>query len=170
MNIIVAVFNDWGIGCDGRQTIIVPEDRRFFREKTRGGIVIAGRKAFEEIATPLPDRKNIILTQNKGFNADGLVTAHSVDEVLSEISGEDPDRVFVIGGGEIYRLFLPFCDRAYITRLDAAPKSDTFFPDLDALPVWSLESELGIRTSECGINYSFSLYRNDQRREESRNV
>jgi len=101
INAIVAVNSDWGIGINGAQVIVIPGDRSFFKRLTEGGVVIAGRKTFEFLRKPLPNRKNIILTQDRTFRADGVIIAHSVDGVLAEISEDAPDRVFVIGGGEI---------------------------------------------------------------------
>ena len=153
--------SDWGIGCDGKQTIVIPEDRNYFREVTDGGVVIVGRKTFESLGMPLFDRRNIILTQDKDYRADGAITVHSAEEVLAEVAGDDPESIFVIGGGEIYKLFLPLCLQAYVTKIEASPASDTFFPDLDDLPEWSLESEFGIRNPEPGISFSFCTYRNN---------
>jgi len=162
MNVIVAVNADWGIGYNGTQTIVIPEDRRYFKKLTEGGVVIAGRKTYEDFRRPLPNRKNIILTRDKAFKADGAVVLHTVDEVLAEISGHDTEKVFVIGGGDIYRLLLPLCSRAYVTKIEAAPPSDTFFPSLDDLPGWTLEnSEFGMRNSELSVDYSFNLYTNN---------
>jgi len=160
MKIIVAVYSDWGIGSGGNQTIVLPEDRRFFSNLTAGGVVIAGRKTFDEICKPLPDRKNIILTRDRGYTAAGAVTVHSFGEALNEIAVDDPDKIFVIGGGEIYRLFLPMCSYAYVTKIDTAPLSDTFFPNLDVMQDWSLESRSEVQNSECGIWYSFNIYKN----------
>ena len=161
MNAIVAVNSDWGIGYKGGQTVVIPKDRRRFKEKTVGGVVIVGRKTFEAIPGPLPNRKNIVLTRDLAFAADGAVVKRSMDEALLEIAGIDPNKVFVIGGGDIYKIFLPMCGFAYVTKIDAAPRSDTFFPDLDASPDWALErSESGIRDSELGIKYSINTYRN----------
>ena len=181
MNIIVAVYNDWGIGYNGTQTIVIPEDRRHFKEITYGGVVIAGRKTFEDIRAPLPGRKNIILTRDRHFKIPGAVIAHSIDETLALIADEDPDRVFVIGGGSVYKMFLPLCAYAFVTKIGASPLSDTFFPDLDALPEWRPESsETGTRDhlaasrrlsgegneygfdAGTGVRYSFCLYRNEK--------
>ena len=168
INAIVAVNNDWGIGLGGVQTIVIPEDRRYFKKITDGGVVIAGRKTFEDFRKPLPNRKNIILTQDRTFEAEGAIIAHSVDDVLAEVTEDAPDRVFIIGGGEIYRLFLPLCTQAYVTRFYATPPSDTYFPDLDASPDWTLERcDFGIRSSELGVDYSFYVYRNNDKAEDN---
>jgi len=158
MNAIVAVNSDWGIGLGGVQAPVISEDRRRFRVLTDGGVVIAGRKTFEHLPEPLPNRKGIVLTRNPAYVADCVTIAHSPDEVLKEIADHSPDKVFVIGGGEIYRLFLPLCTYAYVTRIDIALPSDAFFPDLDSLPGWSLERrESGIWNSEFGIDVNMGL-------------
>ena len=160
MNIIVAVYGDWGIGCNGRQPVVIPEDRRYFRKMTSGGIVIAGRKTFEVFTGPLPNRKNIVLTRNREFKAEGIIAVNSVDEAISEVSGVDSDKIFIAGGGYIFRLFLPLCVYAYVTKIEATPVSDTFFPDLDACPEWSLEQR-GATNESGGVRYSFNTYKNN---------
>ena len=180
MNAIVAANNDWGIGLYGTQAIVIPEDRQRFKKLTEGGVVIAGRKTFEQLPRLLPNRKNIILTRNRAYKASGAVIAHSINDVLMEITDYDPEKVFVIGGGEIYILFLPLCTYAYVTRIDIAPPSDTFFPDLDCQYNWMLVHR-DIRTHEipekefssstpCDeeynrnmVRYSFDLYKNQDK-------
>jgi len=159
MNVIVAVNSDWGIGFGGRQVVVLSEDRKFFKEMTTGGVVIAGRKTFEEFpGGALPNRKNIILTRDKSFIAEDVTVLHSVDEVLAEVSKEDSDKVFVAGGGAIYEQFLTYCSTAYITKLEAAPQSDTYFPNLDELESWSLERKMRAGESE-GVKYAVYIYR-----------
>ena len=160
MNAVAAVNSDWGIGYNNTQSIVIPEDRRHFSELTKGGVVIAGRKTFEDIGRPLPNRKNIIMTRDKRFMADGIFVARSLDEVLSMISGEDTNSVYVIGGGIVYRLFLPMCAFAHITKIEAAPASDTFFHNLDESPDWSVVNQ-GDLCESNGMHYSFAIYENE---------
>ena len=166
MNIIVAVNSDWGIGFGGTQSIVIPEDRRHFKELTSGGVVVAGRKTFEDFGKPLLNRKNIILSRDKGFTAYGAVVRHSIDDVLAEAADVPADKVFVIGGESIYRLFLPMCSLAYITKIESAPLSDSFFPNLDELPDWQITEKseqheyiTGNVSQTSIIYYSFILYR-----------
>ncbi|MCL2152184.1 MAG: dihydrofolate reductase [Oscillospiraceae bacterium] len=164
MKAIVAVCNDFGIGKDGAQTIVIPEDRRRFKTLTCGGVLIAGRKTFEALQGPLPGRSHIVLTRNHNYAPQGATVAHYVADVLEAIEHVSPDKVFVIGGGDIYRLFLPLCDCAYVTKIDAAPPSDTFFPDLDNMSDWSVESresKLWYTDKGITIRYSFDLYKNN---------
>ena len=161
MRTIVAVNADWGIGHDGKQPVALPEDRKFFKEMTTGGVIIAGRKTFEDFPSgALPNRKNIILTKDKTFYADGITILHSIEEVLAEVSAEDPEKVFVAGGGTVYEQFLPYCDCAFVTKLQAMPPSDTYFANLDELDNWSLECEISSGDSS-GIKYTVCLYKQD---------
>ena len=159
MNLIVAVNSDWGIGYNNTQSIIIPEDRHNFHRLTKGGIVIAGRKTFEDFGRPLPNRKNIILTHDRKFKVSGALAAHSLDEALAIVADEDTEKVFVIGGGSVYEQFLKMCTFAHITKIESAPRSDTYFPNIDESADWSLESNGGPRVSG-GIRYSFSRYKN----------
>ena len=161
MNAIVAVNSDWGIGYGGSQTVVIPEDRQYFKKTTTGGVVIVGRKTFKDFPGPLQNRKNIILTRDRAFTVKGAIVAYSVEDVLDLVSEEEASKVFVVGGGDIYRLLLPHCINAYVTKIEAAPPSDTFFPNLDAMPEWRLEScEYGKRDAESGIEFSYNIYRN----------
>ena len=156
MELIVAVYDDWGIGADGDQPVALTADRKFFRKTTAGSTVIVGRKTVGSFPgqAPLPKRRNILLTR-QDIAVPGFEIAHSPGEAL-ELCGDD-ERIFVIGGGSIYRQMLPMCDRAYITKVHCTPASDTFFPDLDESPEWRL-TELLESGEEDGVAYEMCLY------------
>ena len=156
MELIVAVYDDWGIGVDGTQPIALSADRKFFRETTRGAMVIVGRRTVADFPgqKPLPGRENVILTR-KGGNVPGFTVCTSVEEAVKLASSAS--RAIVIGGGSIYRQLLPFCDRAYITKVHARPSSDTFFPNLDEDPCWRL-SQVLLQGEESGVSYEMCLY------------
>jgi dihydrofolate reductase len=158
MNIIVAVNSDWGIGFKGKQTVVIPEDREYFREVTSGGIIIVGRKTFESIGKPLPNRKNIVLTNNMDYSAPGISVAHTMAEALKLIPKNSSHSAFVIGGSEVYNQFLPWCTHVYVTKIGTMSKSDRFFPDLDKSPEWDILSIGDINESD-GVIYSFDLYK-----------
>jgi len=163
MNAIAAVNSDWGIGLRGTQQIVIPEDRRRFKEITRNGVVIAGRKTFEDFGAPLPDRRNIILTRSAVFEAGSATVVASIERLLAEIGSDDPDRVFVIGGQNVYAQLLPMCKHAYITKIEASPYSDVFFPNLDEAEGWALyeRSETFSYTfAGSVIQYAFLRYEN----------
>ena len=156
MDLIVAVYDGWGIGCCGTQPVALSVDRKFFRETTRGATVIAGRKTVSDFPgqKPLPGRKNILLTR-QDMTLDGFVVCHSPEEA-AELTKND-EKVFVIGGGSIYRQMLPLCKKAYVTKVHACPKSDTDFPNLDEMPDWCLKEVL-LSGEENGIFYEMCLY------------
>ncbi len=156
MELIVAVYGDWGIGCGGTQPLALKADRRFFREITKGATVIVGRKTAEDFpgGKPLPGRKNLLLTAS-GREMPGFFTCRTLEEAVQACQKEE--KVFVIGGGSVYRALLPYCSGAYVTKLSASPESDTFFPNLDEMEGWYQEKILGSGT-ENGISYRFCRY------------
>ena len=157
---IVAVDRNWSIGKDGRLLVHIPRDLQYFKERTYGKTVIMGRKTLESLPKkePLKGRKNIVLTRNPDYRVEGAQVVHSIEEALELVSGSAPEDVFVIGGGSVYKGMLPHCDRAYITRIEYAYDSDTFFPNLDAAPDWELESE-GEEQTLFDLIYHFDIYR-----------
>ena len=159
MNAIAAVSRDWGIGRAGELLFHIPEDLRRFRALTTGGTVIMGRKTLDSLpgGRPLPNRRNLVLTRNAAFSRPGVEAVRSLEELLALLEGQDPDRAWVCGGGEIYRLRLPWCRTCHITRVYEAPESDAFFPDLDRLPQWRLaRSEAALAHGDTA--YQFLVY------------
>ena len=156
MELIVAVYDDWGIGKDGTQPVALSSDRKFFRQTTKGACVIVGRKTLADFpgGRPLPGRVNVVLTRQDVTVEDALI-CHSPEEA-AEMT-KDMQRVFVIGGGSVYRQMLPYCDRAYVTKVHIKPESDTWFPDLDADPNWR-QAEVLQQGEEDGISFEMCLY------------
>ncbi len=156
MELIVAVYDDWGIGSDGTQPIALKADRKFFRETTRGSMVIVGRRTVEDFPDkkPLPGRVNVVLTRSAG-GIEGFTVCNTTEEAVT--LAQKAERAMVIGGGSIYRQLLPYCDIAYVTKVHCTPDSDTFFPDLDADKSWKLE-EILQSGEENGIPYEMCRY------------
>lgn len=156
MELIVAVYEDWGIGRDGTQPVALSADRKFFREMTKGAMVIVGRKTLADFpgGRPLPNRVNVVLTRNPD-PIEGVVTCHSPLEAV-ELAAT-VSKAMVIGGGSVYRQLLPHCTRAYVTKVGTCPQSDTFFPNLDDSPDWQLTQVLQ-EGQEEGICYQMCLY------------
>ena len=161
MNAIAAVSLDWGIGKDNDLLFHIGEDMKRFRALTTGGTVIMGRKTLDSMpgGKPLPRRRNIVLTRQADFAREGAEVAHSPEEVLRLTAGEDPEKVWVIGGGEIYRQLLPYCRLCWLTRVYARPESAVFFPDLDTLPQWQVLRS-GAIVSDGTWDYQFIEYIN----------
>ena len=160
MNAIAAVDANWSIGKAGSLLTSIPADMAYFRKMTAGKTVIMGRKTLESFpgGNPLKGRRNIVLTRDPGFTAEGAEIVRSVEEALELTADTDSGEVFVIGGGEIYRAFLPYTDTAYITKIDYAYDADTSFPDLDADPEWELSVQ-GEEQTYFDIIYEFDVYR-----------
>jgi len=156
MDLIVAVYDDWGIGKDGTQPIALRADRKFFREQTHGAMVIVGRRTIADFPgqKPLPGRMNVALTRSD-IDIPGFTVCHSPEEAAQ--LAKTAEKVMVIGGGSIYRQMLPFCDRAIITKVHITPESDTFFPNLDAHPECELFDVVQSGT-EDGIEYEMCIY------------
>ena len=157
MELIVAVYDDWGIGRDGTQPIALSADRKFFRENTRGAMVIAGRRTIADFPgqKPLPGRVNVALTRTPK-EIPGFTVCTSPEEAME--LAKTAQRATVIGGGSIYRQMLPYCDTAYITKVHVTPESDTFFPNLDAMEDWYIAETIQ-SGEENGIAYEVLLYK-----------
>ena len=156
MELIVAVYDDWGIGKDGTQPVALSADRKFFRETTRGAMVIVGRKTLADFpgGRPLPNRVNVVLTR-QDIALEDVVICHSPEEAVA--ISKNVERAMVIGGGSIYRQMLPFCDTAYVTKVHMKPESDTYFPNLDNDAAWKQTRTLQ-SGEENGISYEMLLY------------
>lgn len=127
ISIIAAVAKNGVIGKAGKMPWKIPGEQRQFKELTTGHVVIMGRKSFEEIGHPLPDRKNIVVSKTKVFSGENLITAKSLEEALTLAGKEE---IFIAGGAELFQKALPLADRIYITYVDLeVPNGDRFFPD-----------------------------------------
>ena len=157
MELIVAVYDDWGIGRDGTQPIALSADRKFFRETTRGAMVIAGRRTIGDFPgkKPLPGRVNVALTRTEK-EIPGFTVCASPEEAME--LAKTAQRAMVIGGGSVYRQMLQYCDTAYITKVHVTPESDTYFPNLDEMGDWYIAQQIQ-SGEEDGIAYDILLYK-----------
>ncbi len=161
MKLIVNVDNQWNIGNDGDLVFPIPEDMKFFRTTTSNKIVVMGRKTLDSFpgGNPLKNRVNIVLTRDTEFSREPAVVCNSIDEVLEKVKEYDTDDVYIIGGAEIYKAFLDYCDTALVTHVDAvAPKADKKFPDLSAIPEWEL-TEKSEEKEGNGFKFRFCTYK-----------
>ena len=157
MELIVAVYDDWGIGAGGTQPVALSADRKFFRETTKGACVIAGRKTLGDFpgGKPLPNRVNVVISRGE-VNMEGVIVCHSPEEAVE--LAKTAQRAMVIGGGSVYKQMLAYCDTAYITKVHVTPESDTYFPNLDELEDWYIAESM-LSGEENGIGYEMLLYR-----------
>lgn len=159
MNLIVAVDKNWAIGNKGKLLVSIPGDQRLFREETMGKVIVMGRKTMESLpgGNPLPGRTNVVLTRKSGYTKKGAVIFHGVQETLDFLKQFPDEDIFIIGGEEIYREFLPYCDTAHVTWIDYSYEADTYFPNLDQDPNWHLTEESDEQTY-FNLCYEFRKY------------
>ena len=156
---IVAVDNNWGIGFNGDLLEHIPEDLKRFKELTFNKVVIMGRKTWDSLPKkPLPNRLNLVITRQGRF-VDEMTIFLSLEEIISRLNHlDDEDHWFIIGGGEIYKTLLPFCDNVYVTKIfKTYDKVDTYFPNLDNDPNWEIKEQSEVKTYK-DIQYQFQLY------------
>lgn len=160
MTIIAAVDNNWGIGKNNKLLVSIPDDMKRFREQTTGGVVVMGRHTLESLpgGRPLKDRINVVLSRNISYKVDGAIVAHSVDEVKAILEKNPNKKAFCIGGESIYKLLLPLCDEALLTKIDYAYDADTYFPNLDKDEGWEAVWESDEETY-YDLIYSYVRYK-----------
>ena len=159
MNAIVAVDKKWAIGKGNQLLVQIPADQRFFRAKTINQVVIMGRKTLESLPAGLPlvNRTNIILTKKPDYRVNGAIVVHSVEEALEAVKGYPTESVYVMGGEQIYRQFLPYCEVAYVTKIDYTYEADRYFPNLEQMPEWKL-TEVSEEQTYYDLVYEFCRY------------
>jgi dihydrofolate reductase len=128
ISMIAALSQNNVIGRDNHLPWRIPEDMKHFREITRGHVVIMGRKTFQSMKKPLPERTNIVVTRDLNFVATGCLVVHSVEEAIDEASKSETSEIFIIGGAEIYKAALTYTNRLYLTIIHQDFEGDTFFP------------------------------------------
>lgn len=155
LSLIAAVGKNRELGKNNALIWHFKEDMKFFRKVTDNKTIIMGRKCFESLPGLLPNRKHIILTTNDDYKVDKALIMHDVKSALEYIKNTD-EECFIIGGAKIYELFLPYCDRLYLTEIDDSNDADVYFPKID----YELyDKEIIDEKCENNINYRFVLYR-----------
>ena len=152
ITLLAAMDRNRVIGRDGQMPWRLPADMRHFRRTTLGHVVVMGRRTYQSIGRPLEGRTNIVLTRDKNFQAPGCEVRHAGEEVLA-----DPRPLYVIGGAELYRQFLPHADEMILTRIYHEFPGDTFFPAWDPTE-WELVKARAYRRDE-GNPYDFVIER-----------
>ncbi len=170
MNVIVAVDNNWAIGLKGSLLVRIPNDHKNFRQQTIGRVVVLGRKTLETFpqGMPLGGRTNIILSKDESYKVKDACVAHSLDELFEELKKYNDDEVYIIGGTSVYEQLLPYCDTAYVTKIDRSYEADAYFPNLDADKDWEL-TEVGEEQTYFDIVYNFTKYERKNKKSEKLN-
>ena len=131
ISLIVAASTNNAIGKNNQLLWNLPNDMKFFKNTTWGMPIIMGRKTYESMDKPLPGRINVVITRQEGWNAEGTVVAKSLDDAIKKASETNCKEIFIIGGGEIFKLAMELADRIYLTRVHATLEGDAFFPEVD---------------------------------------
>lgn len=145
------------IGKDNQLPWRLPADLKYFKETTMGHPIVMGRKTYESIGKPLPGRTNIVLTRNPSFKVDGCEVLHSKADFLSWAKKTD-EEIFVIGGAEIYRLFIDEVDQLYVTKIFEQFEGDEYFPKINWENWQLISKELGIKDEKNPYNYEFRRF------------
>lgn len=158
ISLLVAMDRNNVIGFENDMPWHLPNDLKYFKEKTTGHTIIMGRKTYDSIGRPLPNRKNVILTRQTTEFPNDVEVIHNIEEIYEWQKSHPNEELFVIGGGDIFKQVLPFADRLYITKIDEAFEGDTFFPEF-SLSDWKLTTSIkGEKNSKNNYDYYFQQY------------
>ena len=158
ISLIAAIGKNNELGKGNTLLWHMPADMKHFKETTKGHSVVMGRKTFESIGRPLPDRRNIVITRDKNYKQEGIEITHSLEEAVEKTKNEP--ETFIIGGAEIYKQAFGIADKLYITHIDAEDKNaDVFFPEIIPV-VWNeISHEEHKKDKENPFDYTFSIYK-----------
>lgn len=158
IKILVACDENSVIGKDNQLIWHLPADLKRFKALTTGHVILMGRKTFESIGRPLPNRTTIVISRQTDFRAEGTLTAHSVEEAILKAKSLTRDDIFIVGGAEIYTLSLDFADQILLTQLHDIFDGDAFFPEISA-DAWEIVArERGVTDEKNPFQYSFITY------------
>lgn len=157
LSIAVAVGENYAIGKNNQLLWHMPADLKFFKQTTSGHTVIMGRKTFDSVGRPLPNRRNIVITRDATLKIDGVEVVNSLDEALSISKDEEKD-VFIVGGAEIYRQALPKTNTLFLTTIHHNFEADTFFPEIDKSEWRLISSEPHKADEKNKYDYTFEVF------------
>ena len=158
LKILVAFDENRVIGKNNALIWHLPADLLRFKALTTGHVIIMGRKTFESIGKPLPNRTTIVISRQYDLQIDGVILAHSVEEAILKAKSLTRDDIFIVGGAEIYALSLPLVDQVLVTQLHDIFEGDAFFPEISS-EMWDLtEQERGITDDKNRYQFSYITY------------
>lgn len=161
MNLIVAVDKNWGIGAKNGLLYNLKGDMEYFKSKTTNKIVVMGDRTLASFpkGNPLKNRINVCISDNPNFKKEGVIVVNNLKDLFEKIAIYDTNNVYVIGGAYVYSQMLPYCSKAYITKIESERPADKFFPNLDNNENWVL-TKTSDPVYENGILYYFCEYEN----------
>ena len=158
ISLIVAASTNNAIGKNNQLLWSLPNDMKFFKNTTWGMPIIMGRKTYESMDKPLPGRINVVITRQTGWSAEDTVVAKDLDDAIKKAAETNGKEIFIIGGGEIFKLAIEIADRIYLTRVHATIEGDTFFPAIDENK-WQLTSNQDFEAdNKHKFAYSFQTW------------
>ncbi|MGW8425059.1 dihydrofolate reductase [Peribacillus simplex] len=160
ISLIVAMDKNRVIGKDNKLPWKLPKELQYVKKTTMGHSLIIGRKNFESIGRALPRRRNIILTRDKNYSVEGCEIVHSTEDVFKFCENEE--EIFVFGGEQIDKLFLPYANKLYVTKIDFEFEGDTFFPELDFEKWNEIYVQKGITDEENPYLYYYHIYERNE--------
>jgi dihydrofolate reductase len=159
---ILHADREWGIGKDNKLMFSIPADMKFFRQTTTGNVVVMGRNTLNSFpeGKPLKNRVNIVLSTHSE-QREGCIFVNGLGELFAALAPYDDDKIFVIGGMQVYKLLLPYCSEVLVTKVDAVGGADAFFENLDLNPDFELVS-LSEDEITNGFKINFATYKNNK--------
>ena len=160
MNILVTADLNWGIAKDKQALVSIPADMKYFRDVTAGKVVVMGRRTLERFpgGRALPGRTNIVLSSKKISRPGPVIVCENLPALRAELLKYDPETIFCIGGEQVYRTLLPYCDTVYVTKINHIFAADAWFTNLDTDPDWELTGDCEEQTY-FNLEYRCLLYR-----------
>lgn len=170
MILSVAADEKFGIGRNNDLLVFLPEDLAFFKALTVNKAIVIGRKTLESFknGNPLPKRLNVVLSRTAAYDHERILVMRSVEDLLTWAEGQSDDGVIVAGGGEIYRLLMPYCSKLHITLLEGDYSADTFMPDPTALGFRCVIKEPVMEHD--GVRYRHSVWIKDRSEDQNRHL
>ncbi|HEX5763996.1 MAG TPA: type 3 dihydrofolate reductase [Woeseiaceae bacterium] len=156
VSLIAAVAENGVIGRDGKLPWHLPDDFRWFKAQTLGKPVVMGRRTWESLGRPLPGRQNIVLTRQSDYAAPGATVVRSPEAALA--AAGDAEEVMVIGGGDVFGMFLPRATRVYLTRVNAVVEGDAWFPEFEGGDWWLVSREHHGTDARHRYEFEFCVY------------
>ena len=158
LSIIVAYDQGYGIGIRNTLPWRLSDDLKNFKILTQGHYIVMGRKTFDSIGYPLPNRSNIVLTQQKNYQQANCTVIHSMKKVISLMNNMPEQEIFIIGGAEIYRLFLRYVDRLYITTVKAKIAADAFFPHWEQKKFKCISTRFYKKSQDNDYDFNYRIW------------
>jgi dihydrofolate reductase len=158
IKILVACDENRVIGKDNQLIWHLPADLKRFKSLTTGHVILMGRKTYESIGKPLPNRTTIVITRQTDFQAEGTITAHSVEEAILKAKSLSREDIFIVGGAEIYTVSMALADQILLTQLHDIFEGDAFFPEISPETWKIVDRERGLTDEKNPFQYSFITY------------